>query len=50
MDVYSALKSLHAKGLNNPYELHSKIITYLDMTGIDYDDDRVLDICLMNLV
>lgn len=50
MDVYSALKSLHAKGLNNPYELHSKIITYLDMTGIDYDDDRVLDICLENFV
>ena len=50
MDVYSALKTLHAKGLNKPYELHSKIITYLDMTGIDYDEDVVLDICLENFV
>lgn len=50
MDVYSALKTLHAKGLNDPYELHSKILTYLDMTGIDYDEDIVLDICLKNFV
>ena len=50
MDVYSALKTLHAKGLNDPYKLHSKILTYLDMTGIDYDEDAVLDICLKNFV
>lgn len=50
MDVYTALKTLHAKGLDDPYKLHSKIITYLDMTGIDYDEDIVLDICLKNFV
>ena len=50
MDVYSALKTLRAKGLDSPYELHSKIIRYLDMTSIDYDEDIVLDICLRNFV
>ena len=50
MDVYSALKTLYAKGLDDPYKLHSMIITYLDMAGIDYDEDIVLDICLKNFM
>ena len=44
-----ALEMMHSKNLTDAYATHAKILEYLDIAGVDYDDDTILDICLKNL-